>query len=100
MGPRTLGLKKKEESYTCFRNALQNGTIFKIGKRKTTVLSNAQLQKTFAHLREAPWNDKCCSNGFLPGGGVENPVQMVWGSYLVNINHYWDTKFSSYFTII
>ena len=22
------------------------------------------------------------------GGGVENPVQMVWGSYLVNINHY------------
>ena len=40
--------------------------------------------------REAPWNDKCCSNGFLPrgGAGVENPVQMVWGSYLVNINHY------------
>ena len=34
------------------------------------------------------------------GGGVENPVQMVWGSYLVNVNHYWDTKFSSYFTII
>ena len=30
---------------------------------------------------------------------VENPVQMVWGS-LVNINHYWDTKFLSYFTII
>ena len=22
------------------------------------------------------------------GGGVETPVQMVWGSYLVNINHY------------
>ena len=41
-------------------------------------------------VREDPWNDKCCSNGFLPrgGGGVENPVQMVWGSYLVNINHY------------
>ena len=21
-----------------------------------------------SHLREAPWNDKCCSNGFLPPG--------------------------------
>ena len=81
MGPRTLGLKKKEESYTCFRNALQNGTIFKIGKRKTTVLSNAQLQKTFAHLREAPWNDKCCSNGFCPNSFSPPPPPQATGPF-------------------
>ena len=47
------------------------------------------VERHLSEIREDPWNDKCCSNGFLPrGGGVENAVQMVWGSYLVNINHY------------
>ena len=81
--------------------------LFQIVRRKTEIQKLESFLCIIAtaggikQVREAPWNDKCCSNGFLPrGGGVENPVQMVWGSYLVNINHYWDTKFSSYFTII
>ena len=36
----------------------------------------------------------CCK------GGVETPCQMGCGSSLVNINHYWETKLASYFTII
>ena len=33
-------------------------------------------------------------------GGVESPCQMGCGSSFVNMNHYWETKFASYFTII
>ena len=34
------------------------------------------------------------------GGRVESPCQMGCGTSLVNKNHYWETKFASYFTII
>ena len=48
--PRILGSKKENASYACFQQALQNGTTFKINKRKTKVLSRTKLQRIFCHL--------------------------------------------------
>ena len=50
MSPRPIGLKKEEKTYSCFQQALENGTSFVIGKRKTTKLSKTQLQRIFCHL--------------------------------------------------
>ena len=48
--PRILGSKKEKASFVCFQQALENGTTFKINKRKTQVLSRTQLQRIFCHL--------------------------------------------------
>ena len=61
--PRILGSKKVQASYACFQQALENGTIFKINKRKTQVLSRTQLKSFFSHLsvRKAISNTDCTS---------------------------------------
>ena len=52
------------------------------GRVNTVVTSNPGLcffmTKNFLFVREAPWNDKCCSNGFLPRGGVELKTLSKW----------------------
>ena len=46
-------------------------------------ISQTWLQRML-HLREAPWNDKCCSNGFCPNSFSTPPPssnRTLWGYF-------------------
>ena len=47
----------------CDRGDMGDGVTGATGLTRQTGLTGLTL------LREDPWNDKCCSNGFLPRGG-------------------------------